>query len=185
MEEITLYEILGVSQNATLKEIKIAYRKRAMEYHPDNPDKNKESCHQMMCKINEAYSFLRNPVLRALYDEKLYEEGKCEVAKEEDSTSRQETTSDESQPKTYRKVYKPNSKYYDYYNTMDFDESLQEEFIKWIEDFSYGYIRIVFDYYRKLNKDNDGILEKIYSSFDSIIDYEKSLSKKEVKFNSL
>lgn len=184
MEERTLYEILGVSQNATLKEIKTAYRKRAMECHPDNPDKNNELCHQMMCKINEAYSVLRNPELRELYDEKLYEEGKCEVVNEEDNfaTSPQETTSGESQPKTYKKVYKPNSEDYDYYNTMDFDESLQEEFIKWIEDFSYEYIRIVFDYYRKLNKDNDGILEKIYSSFDNIIDYEKSLSKKEVKF---
>lgn len=186
MKERTLYEILGVSQNATLKEIKIAYRKRAMEYHPDNPDKNNESCHQMMCKINEAYSILRNPDLRALYDENLCNQGKYEVPSEEtSSTPSQETSQSEPQSKPYRKTYKPNPEQYNYYNTMDFDEHLQERFIKWIEVFSYGYIRKVFAYYRKLNKDDNGVLEKIYDGFDNIIDYEKSLSKKEVKFNSL
>lgn len=66
---------------------------------------------------------------------------------------------------------------------MDFDENMQEEFIQWIESFSYDYISLAFDYYRKLNTDKDSILEQIYESFENIIDYEKKISKK--KGNSL
>lgn len=58
------YNILGVSRNATEKEIKAAYRKLAREYHPDvNPgaaDKFKD--------INEAYEALKDPEKRKLYD---------------------------------------------------------------------------------------------------------------------
>ena len=68
---------------------------------------------------------------------------------------------------------------------MDFDEQTQEEFIKWFDDFSYQYINVAFEYYRELNNDEDGILEKLYDSFDYIINYEKELSKKERKSYSL
>lgn len=178
--EQTLYEILNVSQNATLIEIKIAYKQRAMEYHPDNnPNKDIESCHKMMCKINEAYSILKNPDLRQLYDKRLFEESKYDTHNEEDNTSSQQTSANESQAKTYKTTYKPNSEQYNYYNTMDFDKSTQEEFIKWIEVFSYEYIRLAFDYYRKLNNDKDSVLEKLYNGFEDIIKYEKSYFIKE------
>ena len=186
--EQTLYEILRVSQNATLEEIKIAYRKRAMEYHPDvNPSKNNESCHKMMCKINEAYSILRNPDSRALYDETLLEKGKYDVPSEEvtSSKSSQETSANESQTKTYKRTYKLNPEQYNYYNTMDFNDYMQEEFIEWLDDFSNEYIRLAFDYYRNLNNDSDSILEKICNGFNNIIDYEKKLSNKKRKSYSL
>ncbi len=86
MEKIeqSLYEILGVSQNATLKEIKIAYRQKAMEYHPNmNPSKNNGVCHKMMCKINDAYNTLKNPDLRVFYDATLFEKDKYAVSNEE------------------------------------------------------------------------------------------------------
>jgi len=57
------YEILGVSKNASQKEIKEAFYKLAHKYHPDKggeADKFKE--------INEAYQVLSNPEKRAQYD---------------------------------------------------------------------------------------------------------------------
>lgn len=180
-KEQTLYEILNVPQNATLKEIKIAYRRRAMEYHPDtNPNANNEFGHKMMCKINEAYSILRNPDLRILYDETLYEKEKSNISSENSTptTTSQKKSGNEAQTKTYKRTYKPNSEQYNYYNEMDFDEYMQEEFIEWLKTFSYEYIKLAFDFYVNINKSSDFVLEKIYVSFNNIIDYEKKLTNK-------
>ena len=61
------YEILGISQNASDQEIKSAYRKLALKYHPDkNPnDKNAE---ERFKEAAEAYSILCDPEKRARYD---------------------------------------------------------------------------------------------------------------------
>ena len=61
------YEILGVDKNATAAEIKKAYRKKALQYHPDkNPgDANAEA---MFKKSAEAYEVLSNPDKKARYD---------------------------------------------------------------------------------------------------------------------
>lgn len=60
------YEVLGIKKNATEKEIKSAYRKLAMQYHPD---KNKEAgAEEKMKEINEAYEVLSDPQKRTNYD---------------------------------------------------------------------------------------------------------------------
>lgn len=60
------YQILGVSPSATKQEIKEAYRKMSMRWHPDkNPDKDVT---QTMQDINEAYMILKDDVRRARYD---------------------------------------------------------------------------------------------------------------------
>ncbi len=67
MEEKDYYKILGVSYTATQEEIKKAYRKIALKYHPDrNPD-NPEA-EEIFKKATEAYSVLSDPQKRAIYD---------------------------------------------------------------------------------------------------------------------
>ncbi len=62
------YDILGISKGASDDEIKKAYRKLAMKYHPDrNPD-NKEA-EEKFKDINEAYQVLSDPQKKSQYDQ--------------------------------------------------------------------------------------------------------------------
>lgn len=61
------YDVLGVSRDASQEEIKKAYRKLALKYHPDvNPDKKEADA--KFKEINEAYEVLSDPEKRATYD---------------------------------------------------------------------------------------------------------------------
>lgn len=61
------YEVLGVAKNATIDEIKRAFRKLAMKYHPD---RNKEKDAEAKFKeINEAYQVLSDEKKRQIYDQ--------------------------------------------------------------------------------------------------------------------
>ncbi len=68
MSKRDFYEVLGVSKTATQDEIKAAYRKLAMKYHPDrNPD-NKEA-EDKFKEAAAAYEVLSNPEKRKQYDQ--------------------------------------------------------------------------------------------------------------------
>ncbi|MFZ5650184.1 MAG: DnaJ C-terminal domain-containing protein [Bacillota bacterium] len=63
------YEILGVSRNASEKEIKAAYRKLARRWHPDlHTDKDKAGAEEKFKQINEAYEVLSDHEKRSKYD---------------------------------------------------------------------------------------------------------------------
>jgi molecular chaperone DnaJ len=61
------YEVLGISKDASEEEIKKAYRKLAVKYHPDkNP--NDKQAEEKFKELGEAYEILSNPDKRASYD---------------------------------------------------------------------------------------------------------------------
>jgi molecular chaperone DnaJ len=62
------YEVLGVSRGATDQEIKSAYRRLALQHHPDRNPGNKEESEERFKEITEAYSVLADSEKRAAYD---------------------------------------------------------------------------------------------------------------------
>lgn len=61
------YYILGVHPNATEQEIKVAYRKLSLKFHPDTNNGDKFLA-EMFKNINEAYKILSNPEKRKIYN---------------------------------------------------------------------------------------------------------------------
>lgn len=67
-EKIDYYELLGVSKNASVDEIKKAYRKKAKLYHPDLNQHDK-SAEAKFKEVNEAYEVLSDPTKKQKYDQ--------------------------------------------------------------------------------------------------------------------
>ncbi len=68
MAKRDFYEILGVTKSSSPEEIKKAYRKMALQYHPDKNPGNKES-EEMFKEAAEAYEVLSDPQKKARYDQ--------------------------------------------------------------------------------------------------------------------
>ena len=63
------YEILGVSKSASDAELKAAYRKQALAWHPDRHQSDKKTAEAKFKEINEAYEVLSDAQKKAAYDQ--------------------------------------------------------------------------------------------------------------------
>ncbi|MAS81087.1 MAG: molecular chaperone DnaJ [Legionellales bacterium] len=68
MAKEDFYDVLGVAQNSSADEIKKAYRKKAMQYHPDRNQGDDAAEHKFK-EINEAYDVLKDAQKRSAYDQ--------------------------------------------------------------------------------------------------------------------
>jgi molecular chaperone DnaJ len=62
------YEVLGVTRTAAVEEIKSAYRKSALKWHPDRNPENKADAEVKFRECTEAYSVLSDPQKKQIYD---------------------------------------------------------------------------------------------------------------------
>ena len=63
------YDVLGLKKGATAAEIKSAYRKLALKWHPDKHKDNKAEADKKFKAINEAYEVLSDPQKKQQYDQ--------------------------------------------------------------------------------------------------------------------
>ena len=67
-ESDDFYEVLGISRSASEKDIKKAYHKLSLKYHPDKNPNNKDAAEEIFKKVSYAYGILSDSQKRKDYD---------------------------------------------------------------------------------------------------------------------
>jgi curved DNA-binding protein CbpA len=101
----TLYDTLGVDEHATEDELKRAYRKAAMRFHPDRNAGNEDVARAKFQELKEAYAILSDPAQREVYDRIFAEEMErfnARVRKEEAERAAREAKEREAREALYR-----------------------------------------------------------------------------------
>ncbi len=111
--KFNLYSSLGVKPNVTVPEIKKAYRRLAMENHPDKNPNNKVAA-KKMSEINEAYEILSDEVKKKKYDTDLMAYLQREIEREKAKANQSE-----QQTKTKINLDPPTQ-------TVSFEEKIRE-----------------------------------------------------------
>jgi curved DNA-binding protein CbpA len=93
---VDYYHLLGISHEASLEEIKKAFKKQALKWHPDR--NSSPDAEEMMKLINEAYLLLKDKEARLKYDEEHKEFRKSQTKYKEASSENQ----DRSEKQTYK-----------------------------------------------------------------------------------
>ncbi|XCC45254.1 MAG: DnaJ domain-containing protein [Candidatus Shikimatogenerans sp. Ttur] len=62
------YDVLGIQNNSSKEQIKNAYRRLALKYHPDRNINNKKYCEKKFKEVSEAYTVLNDDIKRKQYD---------------------------------------------------------------------------------------------------------------------
>lgn len=94
------YQILGVSRSASQDDIKRAYKRMALKWHPDRNRDNKDQATEMFKQIGEAYDVLSDPEKKKVYDQ-FGEEGLKGMSDDSDATSSDPFTSSSSGPRIF------------------------------------------------------------------------------------
>ncbi|WP_277188552.1 J domain-containing protein [Caballeronia sp. BR00000012568055] len=101
----TLYDTLGVDEHATEEQLKRAYRKAAMRFHPDRNTGNEDIARAKFQELKEAYAILSDPAQREVYDRIFAEEMErfnARVRKEEAEREAREAIEREAREALYR-----------------------------------------------------------------------------------
>ncbi|MGA9630489.1 MAG: DnaJ domain-containing protein, partial [Candidatus Acidiferrales bacterium] len=67
-KQVDYYEVLGVARDASAEQIKSAYRKAALKWHPDRNQEKSPEAEENFRQASEAYSVLSDAQKRATYD---------------------------------------------------------------------------------------------------------------------
>lgn len=113
MEHKDYYKVMGLSSQATDKEIKLAYRRLARKYHPDISKENDAEAH--FKDVGEAYEALKDPKKRQIYDQYM-----------RDLEQNQQARSS-SKPHSPRDSHTHNQSTYDFFESLFGAQPFQEQ----------------------------------------------------------